>query len=231
MTTPAPRFTVHPSAREPGDGVWFATPAGFLDLRLDAFTGRPDSPSARSTAEALASVLSAAPDDVVREVLVTQLTAAQQMLRALRSEGASHCSLGLHRDDTGGADKMPLVSLFTVTWVDVEWAPRGITVGRAVVAAEGHTNIEYAELPCGPATFSELLRLPVQESGLPQNPLLQVHAHLAHPDGRSLVLLTLSTTALAHREHYRAILRQIAQLASFDDPFDSAVPEVADQWS
>lgn len=231
MALPAPRFTVHPSAREPGDGVWFAVPAGFLDLSLDAFAAPPDSPLARSNAEALASVLSTAPDDAVREALVTQLTTARQMLRALRSEGASHCSLGLHRDDTGGAGKTPLVSLFTVTWVDAVWAPRGITVGRAVAAVEGHTDIVYAELLCGPVTFSEMLRIPTRESGLPQSPLLQVHAHLAHPDGRTLVLFTLSTTAVAQREHYRAIVRRIAESASFDDPFDRAVPDMADQRS
>ncbi|WRZ92616.1 hypothetical protein OHB54_28310 [Streptomyces sp. NBC_01007] len=231
MAIPVPRFTVHSSAREPGDGVWFATPAGFLDLRLDAFTAPPDSPLARSTAEALASVLGTTPDPALQEAFVGQLATARQMLGALRSEGASHCSLGLHRDDTGGSGKMPLLSLLTVTWVDTVWAPRGITVGRAVAAVDGHINIEYAELPCGPVTFSEMLRTPAQESGLPRNPLLQVHAHLAHPDGRTLVLLTLSTTAVAHHEHYRAILRQIAEMASFDDPFAPAVPEAADKRS
>ncbi|MFE9808095.1 hypothetical protein ACFYRN_05855 [Streptomyces sp. NPDC005227] len=226
MTTPTPLFTILPSAREPGDGVWFATPPGFLDLRLDAFVAPQGSPEARIVAEAVTSALAVAPDDIVRKAFAVQLTDAQQMLRALRSEGTAHCSLGLHRDDSDGAENAPLLSLFTVTWLDAAWAPRRITVGRAASGVEGHTNIEYAELGCGPVTFSEELRTPSRDSGLLQKSLLQLHAYLAHPDGKTLVLLTLSTTALSHRENYRAILRQIATMTSFDSPLTNAASGV-----
>ncbi|MFC9679969.1 hypothetical protein [Streptomyces sp. NPDC056948] len=111
--------------------------------------------------------------------------------------------------------------MFTITWVETAWAPRTVTAARAVATAEGHTRIEYVELPSGPATFSETLRRPTLESGLPQQPLLQAHAHIPHPDGRLLAVFTLSTTAVGHRESYRAVLQQIAGLISFEDPFAS----------
>ncbi|MFJ8800023.1 hypothetical protein [Streptomyces sp. NPDC102487] len=218
MTTPAPRFTVHPSAREPGDGIWFAVPAGFCEVNVDSLVAPEGASGVEDTADALASAVSAAPDDFVREAFVAQLARAQEMFRALRSKGTSHCSLGLHSDDSGGGKQLPLLSLFTVTWVDAVWAPRRITVGRAVANTEGQSNIEYMELGCGPVTFSEVLRTPSLGSELASSPLLQLHAHFAHPDGRTLVLLTLSTTALDHCESYRAILRQIVATAGFESP-------------
>ncbi|MGW1874579.1 hypothetical protein [Streptomyces sp. NPDC001975] len=137
----------------------------------------------------------------------------------MQTDGTAHCAVGLHRDDAEGGHGTALFSLFTISWVDTSWAPRGVTAARALVTAEGHTHIEYGEVPCGPAAFSETVRMPTAESGLPRKPLLQIHGHLPHPDGTTLALLTLSTTAVSHREQYRAILRQIARTVSFDDPF------------
>jgi hypothetical protein len=218
MTTPPQQFLLHPSVNEPGEGIWFATPAGFIDLPLEILLAPPNSPEAERSHEALAPLLASAPDEVSRQRFVAQLANVQRMFHTLRSEGTVHCSLGLHRDDTGDGDGGALLSMLTITWVSTARAPRGATAARAVATAEGHTHIEYAELPCGPATFSETVRTASGESGLPQEPLLQIHAYLPHPDGTDLALLTLSTTAVAHREHYRAILRQIANLVSFDDP-------------
>ncbi|MEV2195737.1 hypothetical protein AB0I02_32915 [Streptomyces phaeochromogenes] len=221
-TTPPPHFLLDPSVNAPGEGIWFATPPGFTDLPLEALLAPPDSREAERSREALAPFLASAPDEVTRQRFITQLATVQRMFHTLRSEGTVHCSLGLHRDDTGDGDGGVLLSLFTITWVGTARAPRGVTAARAVASAEGHTHIEYAELPCGPATFSETVRTASGESGLPQEPLLQHHAHLPHPDGADLALLTLSTTAVAHREYYRGILRHIATLVSFDDPLSPA---------
>ncbi|MFD3733590.1 hypothetical protein [Streptomyces sp. NPDC058632] len=73
-------------------------------------------------------------------------------------------------------------------------------------------------MAAGPATFSESTATPGSESGLPQRPLLQVHAHLPHPDCRRLAVLTLTTTAPARREEYRTILRAITESVSFESP-------------
>ncbi|MFE7976412.1 hypothetical protein [Streptomyces shenzhenensis] len=102
--------------------------------------------------------------------------------------------------------------------MDTSWAPRGVTAARAVTTAEGHGNVAYDELGCGPVAFSETLRTPTSHSGLPQLPLLQIYAHVPHPDGTSLVLLTLSTTATSHRDTYRTLLRRITERVAFEDP-------------
>ncbi|MEF9906080.1 hypothetical protein [Streptomyces sp. P9-A2] len=110
--------------------------------------------------------------------------------------------------------------MFTISWRETAPAPRGVTAARAVTAGGGYTGAEFAELPAGPATFGESTSVPGSGSGsgLPQCPVLQLHAHLPHPDCRRLAVLTLTTTAPARREEYRAILRAIAESVSFESP-------------
>ncbi|MFG2788719.1 hypothetical protein [Streptomyces sp. NPDC048419] len=225
MTTPPPNLVIHPSVTEPGDGIWFVTPAGFTTLPLEALIEPPTSPDAEKLREALAPVLAAAPDEQSRQSFMANLADAQRMVHVLRVAGTVHCSLGLHCDDTGDGDGGVLLSLFTVGWVATAWAPRGVNAARAIATDRGHTNIEYAELACGPATFSETVRTPTAESGLPRQPLLQIYANLPHPDGDRLAVLTLSTAAVAHREQYRDILRQVADMVSFEDPFSPGADE------
>ncbi|KAF3467263.1 hypothetical protein [Streptomyces sp. Tu 3180] len=144
------------------------------------------------------------------------------MLAALREAGTVHCSVGLHRDDVGDVAVVggggPLFSLFTISWRDTGVAPRGVTAARAVTSAGGHARIEFAELPCGPATFAETVSVPAPGSGLPQRPLLRLHAYLPHPDCRRLAVLTLATTAPERGDEYRAILRLIAGSVGFESP-------------
>jgi hypothetical protein len=52
--------------------------------------------------------------------------------------------------------------------------------------------------------------------------LLQLYAYLPHPDCRRMAVLMLSTRALEHRDEYRAILRQIAELTTFEHPLSEA---------
>lgn len=215
----APTFTLHESAKNPHADIWFADPPGFTALPLEALLAPPGSPPAVELQAAFAPFLAAAPDELSRQQFIGQVASGQQLLAALREVGTVYCSIGLHRDDTEGGDGRTLLSLFTLGWQDTATAPRAITAARAVATADNrHTHIEFLELPCGPATLSETLRSPAADSGLPQQPLLQIHAHLPAPDGKRLAVLTLSTTAVAHREAYRGILRQIAELVSFDDP-------------
>jgi hypothetical protein len=222
MTT-APHFTVADSAKDPDAELWFAEPAGFRAIPLDGLLPTSGSPTADHLRAALAPFLDAAPDKMMRRQFIAQLAQGQELLGALCEIGTVHCSIGLHRDDideAGDSSGQPLLSFFTLSWRDTAVAPRAVTAARAVSSAQSHTRIEYLELPCGPATLSETELTPSADSGLPQTPLLQIHAHLPHPDCKRLVVLTLSTTAGARREHYRAILRQIAELVSFDNPLD-----------
>lgn len=71
--------------------------------------------------------------------------------------------------------------------------------------------------------MSETVHTPLSpESGLPSTPLLQIHAYLPHPDHKRMAVLTLSTTATERRVQYRAILRNIAELTSFQSPLGEA---------
>ncbi|MFD3313957.1 hypothetical protein [Streptomyces sp. NPDC058694] len=220
----SPTFILHDSVNDPDAELWFVEPAGFTALPLGALLPEPGSPAAEELRTAAAPFLDAAPNELARQQFIAHFASGQQLLGALREVGTVHCSIGLHRDDVeelGTSNGQPLLSFFTLSWRDTVVAPRGVTAARAVTAVEGCAHVEYLELPCGPATISETVVTPSADSGLPQQPLLQVHANLPHPDCKRLVVLVLSTTAVARREEYRAILQQLAESVSFDDPIDT----------
>ena len=223
----APSFTLHDSVKDPTAELWFAEPSGFVALPLDAMLPAPDSQAADALSAALAPFLDAARDETIRQQFIAQFANGQQLLSVLREVGTVHCSIGLHRDDvddTGNNSGQPLLSLFTLSWRDTAVAPRAVTAARAVISSEGRSRIAYVELPCGPATLDETVLTPSAASGLPQAPLLQIHAYVPHPDCKRLVVLTLSTTAVVRREQYRAVLQQIAETVSFDNPLDQDDP-------
>ncbi|MEU2774168.1 hypothetical protein ABZ646_14810 [Streptomyces sp. NPDC007162] len=213
-----PQVIIDDSANDPHAGIWFAVPGGFTELPIDALLAAPASPEADRLREALAPLAEAIPDGVTRQQFIAQLASGQQLLRALREVGTVHCALGVHRDDVTGSAGETLHSLFTVSWRDIAWAPRPVSAARAVATAEQHAHVEYLELPSGPASMGETVRTPSPDFGLPPTPLLQIHAHLPHPDGKRLAVLTLSTTAVERRAQYRAILHNIAELTSFESP-------------
>ncbi|MEU5739901.1 hypothetical protein [Streptomyces tendae] len=216
-TVSSTAIIAHESLQDPYAELWFAEPAGFVSLPLTALLADPETPDADRLHAAAAPLLAAAPDEMARQQFIALLASGQRMLGVLREFGTVHCSVGLHRDDVGGGAR-PLLSLLTITWRDTATAPRAATAARAVTESAGHRHIEYLELSCGPLTISEVLRRPAPDSGLPQLPLLQVHAHLPHPDCKRLVVLTISSTAVARREEYRALLRGIVETVRFEDP-------------
>lgn len=228
MTT-AHRFTVADSAEDPDADIWFAEPAGFTAVPLDALLPVPGSQAADDLRTALAPILDAALDGVARQRFIAQFAQGQQLLGALTEAGTVHCSIGLHRDDVdaGAASRgRPLLSFFTVSWRATAVSPRAVTAARAVSRLDAQARIEFVELPCGPVAFSETVHTPGVVSGVPQMPLVQFRAHLPHPDCRRLAVFTLSTTAVDRSEQYRAILRRIAALASFDNPLRPACPRM-----
>ncbi|MFI1437618.1 hypothetical protein [Streptomyces fructofermentans] len=218
-------FILDESVNDPQAEIWFAEPPGFTALPGDVLLAEPGSPAAEELRTAVAPLLDSAPDQAVRQQFVSQLAALQRVLGVMREVGTMHCAIGLHRDDLDNGGR-PLVSLFTLSWCDTPVAPRGVTAARAVAGVERHERVEFLELPCGPVTVSETIRVASPGSGLPRHPLLQIHAHAPHPDCKRMAVLTLSTTAVARREQYRAILRRIAGTVSFDDPLAEAAAEV-----
>lgn len=218
------RFILDESAHNPDADMWFAQPEGFTTIPFRTLLNPPGSPGAEALREALAPVLDSLNDNLARQRFLAHLGQGQHLLAALAEVGTTRCAIGLHRDDISAPGEGSeagggfLFSLFTVSWRDIAPAAPTVTAARAVAGAEGHTHIEYLELPCGPASFSETVRTPNADSGLPQDPVLQVFAHLPHPDGKRLVVLTLGTTAVRRRAEYRSLLHQIAENVSFEDP-------------
>jgi hypothetical protein len=216
------RIIIDDSVNDPNTGIWFAVPGGFTELPIDVLLAPPSSAEANRLREALAPLVEAVPDGVTRQKFIAQLASGQQLLRALREVGTVHCSLGVHRDDVEGSSGNTLHSLFTVSWRDIAWSPRSVSAARAVATAKQHSHIEYLDLPSGPASMGETVRSPIPGSGLPPTPLLQIYAYLPHPDCRRMAVLMVSTTAVERREAYREILRQIAELTSFESPLVAA---------
>ncbi|GGX98689.1 hypothetical protein [Streptomyces fructofermentans] len=223
-------FVVDDSAKDPDAELWYAEPPGFTALPLQALLPRHGTSAGDELRTAVAPLLESAPSELVRQQFIACFSSAQQYLGALCGIGTVNCSIGLHRDDVNdsaaGMGSQPLLSLLTLSWCDTPVAPRGVTAARAVAGVERHERVEFLELPCGPVTVSETIRVASPGSGLPRHPLLQIHAHAPHPDCKRMAVLTLSTTAVARREQYRAILRRIAGTVSFDDPLAEAAAEV-----
>ncbi|WP_411101074.1 hypothetical protein [Streptomyces sp. x-45] len=213
--------TVHESAKDPHAELWFAEPAGFTALPMDALLAEWGTPEADRLRAAASPLLASAPSEMARQEIIALLASGQRMLGTLREFGTVHCSVGLHRDDVGGAAQ-PLLSLFTITWRDTATAPRAVTAARAVTGSGGHRHVEYLERSCGPLTISEVSRRPEPGSGLPSLPLLQIHAHLPHPDCKRLAVFTVSAVAVSRREEYRALLRGIVETVRFEDPLGEA---------
>ncbi|CAL9567523.1 hypothetical protein SUDANB9_04736 [Streptomyces sp. enrichment culture] len=217
MLVITPRILVEDSVKDSEAELWFAEPYGFMPLPLNSLLAEPGSADAEAMREAVAPLLEAAPSELVRQRFVAQLAWGQRMLGALCGFGTVHCSVGLHRDDID-LTSAHLLSLFTISWRDTNVAPRGVTAARAATSAKGHTHIAFEELPCGPAVLSESTLRYAAESGLPQLPLLQVHAYIPHPDCKRLAVFTVSSTAVARREEYRALLRGMVETVRFEDP-------------
>ncbi|WP_329335210.1 hypothetical protein OG866_15655 [Streptomyces sp. NBC_00663] len=222
MSTPT--IILHESFKDPSAELWFVEPSGFTALPLEALLPEPDSTVADELRSAAAPFLQTAPDETTRQQFIASFASTQQLLSTFRDMGTVHCSIGLHSDDvekTGSASADgPLFSFFTISWHETAVAPRGVTAARAVTAAEGHSRVEFLELACGPAAFSEWTFRPSAGSDLPSQPLLQLRGFLPHPDCTRLAVLTLSTTAVARRDEYRAILQQIADSVCFENPLE-----------
>lgn len=221
-----PTIILHDSSRDPGAELWFVEPPGFMALPLDVLLPEPGSGLADELRSVAAPFLESAPDEAARQKFIACFASAQPVLSALRDVGTVHCSIGLHSDDVDAAnaqDIRPLFSLFTISWLETSVAPRGVTAARAVTSVAEQSHVEFLELACGPATLSESSFRAAAESDLPQRPLLQVRAFVPHPDCTRLAVLTLATPAIARREEYRAILRQIAESVCFENPIESGL--------
>ncbi|MGX1511458.1 hypothetical protein [Streptomyces collinus] len=65
--------TVHESVHDPHAELWFAEPAGFMDLPMKALLAECDTPEADRLHAAAAPLLAAAPDEMARQQFIALL--------------------------------------------------------------------------------------------------------------------------------------------------------------
>ncbi|WP_406446400.1 hypothetical protein OHB14_45145 [Streptomyces sp. NBC_01613] len=208
-------FTTDASARLPGTDIWFALPPGFTPLPMRELLASGGASATPDPGDIIPSLLAAVGDPAEQQRLVTVLAPVRRMFHSLAETGVIHCSLGLHTDDEGDGGLLP--SLFTLAWRKMPWAPRSIMAARVAVSVENAVHMETLEVPCGPASLVEAIVDAPPTPGLEQQ-LLQISAYVPYPDGERLAILTLATPAVERADHYRALLREIACLVSFDNP-------------
>ncbi|MER7183906.1 hypothetical protein ABT404_31285 [Streptomyces hyaluromycini] len=197
------------SARNVDADIWFALPPGFIPLPLQELT----------TAE---------PEPAETVALLTGLGPVLRLAQLLLEAGAVHCCLGLHADDEG--DGSPLLSLYTLAWRDTEWAPRSVLAARAAAGTDTAECIEMLDLPCGPAALvqTRMTAPPELNLGAPCE-LLQAAAYVPCVDGRRIAILSLATASVTRARQYRALLKEIANTVSFENPLPDVADDVSDK--
>ncbi|MER7477023.1 hypothetical protein ABTX60_05085 [Streptomyces sp. NPDC126510] len=217
-------YMIDDSARSRDAEVWFALPPGFLALPLLDLAEAASGPAEGARpGNVLLPLLEGISDPEDRQEILLDFAPVQQMAKAFLESGAIHCSLGLHVDDEG--DGGLLLSLFTVTWRATNWAPRNVIATRAAAGNERAERIESLALSCGPASLVQERLTAPSESGLVGRDLIQITAYVPCPDAARVTALTLATAAVGRAQHYCALLRDIAQTVTFDNP----LPDVSDE--
>ncbi|WP_030233775.1 MULTISPECIES: hypothetical protein [unclassified Streptomyces] len=206
------------TARDPSSKIWYALPAGFFGVPIDVLDPEPGSEQAAHLEQALALVLDLVPDDQ-RDQYTGTLRDVRFMAAQMRNEGVIACSLGMHYADDGSSAS----SVFTVALRDIEWAPAKITAVRAVSLRECAENVGLLTLPGGrPASVSDTVITMPALAGVPSQDVYQCNLYIPAPSGTQLGVLTLSSTAVDSRKHYRDMMEGIAHTVSFHDP----LPEI-----
>ncbi|MET8948995.1 hypothetical protein ABZX30_37155 [Streptomyces sp. NPDC004542] len=194
--------------------IWFALPAGFFPLPLNELVQSGHAPEVAESAHPLRALVEALNFTDEHQLLVPLFAPILRMSYVLARSGVVHFSVGLHRDDKGDGSLLP--SLFTLGWSETAWAPRGVTAARTAAGLLDARHVELLDLPCGPASLAETL-MSVQVADAPQE-LLQLAVHVPYPDAAKLAVLTLSTPAVHHADHYRHLLREVARMVTFKNP-------------
>nr|WP_163016857.1 hypothetical protein [Streptomyces chartreusis] len=211
-------LVIDDTARDPSSKIWYALPDSFVDVPIEGLDPEPGSEQETYLVQALALVLGVAPEDQ-RDRYTGALRDVRFMARQMRSEGVIACSLGMHYADDGSSAS----SVFTVALTDIEWAPAKVTAVRAVSLRESAENVALLTLPGSrPAAISDtVITMPALE-GVPSHEVYQCNLYIPAPSGTQLGVLTLSTTAVGSRKHYRELMEGIAHTVSFHDP----LPEI-----
>ncbi|GGZ39150.1 hypothetical protein [Streptomyces poonensis] len=217
-------YAIDESAMQRDCDMWFAMPPGYVEIPFRDLFSDPDSPEGARVVEAINSLLELVPEEK-RDDFLAQLAEARGLTLEMQREGVVHFSIGAHQADDGSM----LESVVTLARREIPWTPPKLAAVQAATARKNALPVAVADLPCGPGAFTEaLLELPA-EADSQRRSLYEATAYLPFPDGRNLAILTLTTTAVNAREHYRDIHRGMAEMVSFDNPlpeeFKAQIPE------
>ncbi|MFF3820055.1 hypothetical protein ACFYYD_26265 [Streptomyces bluensis] len=218
-TTEKPlRLVIDDSARDTKSKLWYALPDGYLDVPLEALDPAPGTEHEEQFMNVMALILDCAPEEQ-RDRYVGALRDMRLMVAQMRTEGVIGCSLGMHF----GGDGSSALSVVTVALRDIEWAPPKLTAVRAASLRESPTNVQLLTLPgVRPGSISDTLVTAPAVAGMPAQDLYQCDVYIPAPSGAQLAVLTLSTTAVSARAHYRDWMEAIAHTVAFHDP----MPEI-----
>ncbi|MFI1732724.1 hypothetical protein ACH40E_26650 [Streptomyces acidicola] len=218
-TTEKPlRLVIDDSARDTSAKLWYALPDGYLDVPLEALDPAPGTEHEEQFMSTMALILDCVPEEQ-RDRYVGALRDMRFMVAQMRSEGVIGCSLGMHFAGDGSS----ALSVVTAALRDIEWAPPKLTAVRAASLRESPTNVKLLTLPGGrPGSISDTLVTAPAVAGMPAQDLYQCDVYIPAPSGAQLAVLTLSTTAVSGRAHYRDWMEAIAHTVAFHDP----LPEI-----
>ncbi|CAL9403750.1 hypothetical protein SUDANB6_01510 [Streptomyces sp. enrichment culture] len=213
-------YVIDDSALERGCDLWFAIPPGFSEVSLGDLLSPPDSEKGQRVVEAVNAILTLVPTES-RDDFLTQLASARELAMLMVKEGVVHLSIGTHQADDGRV----LESFLTITQKEVPFSPLKLAAVQAATKRRNAAPVAVADLSCGPAAFVEAeVELPAAVDPQ-QRWMYEITAYLPYPGGRKLAVLTLTTTAVEAREHYRDIHRAIAETVSFDNPLPEEIKE------
>jgi len=211
---PLPRLVIDESAKDRSSRIWYALPGSFIEIPLSAMDPGPGSPEEAYLSQAMVAVLDAAPEST-REAYAGALRDVRTMSRYMRREGTIACCLGMHADDDGS----PSLAVFTVSLNAIEWMPAKITTARAIVDRDNIENPEFLTLPGGhPASVSDTVVSQFSAGGLDPEDIYQCNLYVPDPAGTQLATLTLTSTSIRSRRHYRDLMEGIAHTVAFQDP-------------
>ena len=206
-------YAIDESAMERGCDLWFALAPGYVEVPFRDLFADPESPEGARVVEAVNSLLELVPPEQ-RAGFLEQLAEARALTSEMRREGVVSFAIGAHEGDDGTM----LESVVLLARREIPWTPRKLAAAQAATARSNALPVSVADLPCGPGAFTEsLLEMPTQADAR-QRSLYEATAYLPFPDGRNLAVLTLTTTAVDAREHYRDVHRAMAEMVSFDNP-------------
>ncbi|MEU8570152.1 hypothetical protein AB0C51_17680 [Streptomyces pathocidini] len=206
-------YIVEDSALRRDCDLWFAVPAGFVEIPIGDLFVAPGTPEGARVVEAVGKLLELVPEQKQPEFL-SQLVEARALAGTMLREGVVHVSIGAHEGDDGRM----LESVLTITCKDVPFSPPKLAAVRAATSRQNAVPVAIVDLPCGPGAFTETVVEIPASADAQQRSVYEITAYLPYPNGRKLAVLTLTTTAVDAREHYRDIHRGIAKLVSFDNP-------------